>query len=474
MSNENFFEYLKGKVQTGLFDLIHASKYLTSGSPQHEGRFEEGVWYNWSESYQVRPQHYHCPESIEELSEIVAKAQKVRVVGGGHSFNDSPLCTDTLISLDKLNKILSIDLEKRRIRVQTGIRLRDLNRFLWAEGLGLPVLGSTDTQSLGGLIATDLHGTGRWHGFLAEQILSLTLVGADGSIQELSPDMPLFHATCGAIGSCGVVAAVEIELVPAFNLVKTTQMVDRVEAEAQIENLIAKNDHISFYYIAGNTDSESVRLHTWNHTTEPVTEDWEHKKVMIELNDFAISAFVPQAAEWIAAMDENAGLSNLLAPDHRLVMPGRDGFGRKLFYRHDEIEYGIPFEHWQACLAKIMELLQKRSYFSVVEVRFTPNQCQSLIGPGAGRRTAYIELATPLSQDVTDVYAEVEQIFLSYQGQPHLGKKTNITASQMAELHQERFQVFQQMRQQQDPTGKFLNEFAQRVLIIKQDKGPHA
>jgi hypothetical protein len=32
------------------------------------------------------------------------------------------------------------------------------------------------------------------------------------------------------------------------------------------------------------------------------------------------------------------------------VYPASAGFGRKLFMRHDEIDYGIPFERHRECL----------------------------------------------------------------------------------------------------------------------------
>ena len=112
MATDGFFERLKQKMETGIFDLVHGGVYLTSGSAQHEGRFEDGVWHNWSDSYQVRPQHYHRPETIEALAQIVAQARKVRVVGGGHTFNASPLCEDTLISLDHLNKVMAVVLTR--------------------------------------------------------------------------------------------------------------------------------------------------------------------------------------------------------------------------------------------------------------------------------------------------------------------------------------------------------------------------
>ena len=461
-----FFDRLKQRLETAAFDAIHGAIYLASGSARHEGHFEGGVWHNWSDSYEVRPAHYRVPETVEALAQIVADAQKVRVVGGGHTFNESPLSPDTLVSLDKLNRVISVEPATRRARVQTGLRLRDLNKILWEHGLGLPVLGSTDSQSLGGLIATDLHGTGRTHGFLSERVRSLTVMAADGAVQTVEAGHPLFHAAFGALGTCGVVVEAVLELVPAFNLVKTTTMVDRAATEANLDALVAAHDHVSFYYVGGDTDSESVRLHTWDHTTEPVTDDWERKKALVELTDFAISAFLPSAAELIAEIDEDSFLSNALAPDHRLVMPGSQGFGRKLFYRHDEIEYGVPFGNWRPCLAEIMELLERNKYFSVVEVRFTPNTSQALLGPGVGRPTAYLELATPLSQPVDAIFAAAERIFLAHGGQPHLGKKTNLAAQDLLSIYQQRFEQFTVVRTQQDHGGKFLNSFAARLFVL--------
>lgn len=461
----SFVDRLRRRLATGALDVLHGALYAATGSAQHEGHYRNGRWTNWSDSYRIRPGTYAEPETIASCSGTIAAARNVRTVGGGHSFNDSPLSPDTMISLDRLNRVLGIDTASRRVRVEAGIRLRDLNALLWANGLGLPVLGSTDTQSLGGLVATDLHGTGRDHGFLSEQVRSLTVIAADGAIRTVTSGDPLFHAAFGAIGSCGTVVAAEIEAVPAFHLAKTAVMADRAAAERDIDRILASHEHVSFYYVGGDTDSESVRMHTWNRTPEPLTEDWEDKKALSELTDFGISAFAPQLAELLAAIDEDALASNLLAPDHRLVMPGSVGFGRRLFYRHDEIEYGVPYERWRGCVAEVMTMLRRRRYFSVVEVRFTPDQSQSLIGPGAGRRTAYVELATPLSQPVEEVYAEAGRIFAAHEGQPHLGKKTGMGADDLARLHGQRFDRFREVRREQDPQGKFLNSFARRLLL---------
>ncbi len=461
---EAFLGRLKDRVETGWLDLLHGGLYAATGAPDHEGHYRDGVWRNWTDSYAVRPAAYHLPATEAELRAIVAGADKLRVVGGGHTFNDSPLSEHTLVSLDAYDGVLHVDPEARAIRVQAGIRLRDLNRVLREHGLGLPVLGSTDAQSIAGLVATDLHGTGRDHGFLSEQILGLRVIAHDGTARDLRPGDPLFHAVIGGLGTCGVVAEVELQAVPAFNLEKTTQMMDRAATEDELEALLQAYDHVSVYYMGGAAESESFRVHCWRHTDEDVTPGWEKHKTRAELSDFAISAFLPGIALAVADMDEDAWLSDVLAPDQRLIMPGSHGFGRKLFYRHDEIEFGVPFPAWRACVAEVMALLAARDFFSIVEVRFTPDTSRALLGPGVGRRTAYIELATPMSQQTEAVYAEVEDIFRAHGGQPHLGKKTRFTTRQMRETFGERFETFARLRAEQDPGGKFLNPFTARVL----------
>ncbi|NVB37770.1 FAD-binding protein [Pseudenhygromyxa sp. WMMC2535] len=452
------------KLETGAFDLAHGGLFVATGAADHEGHYRDGVWKNWTAAYEARPANFRLPQGEDELCELIAQAEALRVVGGGHSFNDSPLSSQTMISLDRYDRVLELDTAAKTARIQAGVRLRELNKILAANDLGLPVLGSTDAQSIAGLTATDLHGTGRDHGFLSEQVLSLRIIDAAGAAKTVRPGDPLFHAAFGAIGTCGVVCELELQLVDAFRMQKATEMVDRAAAEAGIEDLLAANEHMSFYYVGGSDESESVRVHRWNRTEAPLTPQWEKHKIRAELSDFALSAFLPGVAELVADIDEDSWLSDRLAPDDALVMPGGRAFGRKLFYRHDEIEFGLPFANYQACLREILAMLRRRDFFSIIEVRFTPDQSRSLIGPGAARRTAYVELATPLSQVQEEVFARAEAIFREHGGAPHLGKKTNVTAQDMLEIHGDRFLRFQAVREAQDPNGKFLNAFTGRVF----------
>lgn len=457
---------LKRTARTWAINTGNTAVYLLSGGRQtrHEGRYDpsRGTWTNWSRTFEAQPQRFAMPETEEEICALVRESSKVRVVASGHSFNASPLTSGTMISLDHYNRILSVDLTTRVVHVQAGARLRDLNEHLQALGLAFPVLGSTNAQSVGGLVATDLHGTGRDHGFLSEQILSLRIVDAAGVARTFRRGSDVFHAAIGGLGTCGLVIAVELQCVPGFNLEKSLQIVPRRWVRDNIDQILAGNDHVSFYY-AGGVDVANVRMNLWNRTEKPASRWLGARKMTYELLDMLISGYLLGVSRLLDMANAFATLGLLFfkATMHGriTVYPSAPGFARKLYYHHDEIEYGVPYETHQACLDEILAMLRRRRFLSIVEVRFTPDTSSALLGPGVGRRTCFIELAPSLSLDSAEVFAEAEAIFARYRGQPHLGKKTTLTSADMAELYQARWQTFCEARRQQDPGGKFLNDF---------------
>jgi FAD/FMN-containing dehydrogenase len=410
----------------------------------------------------------------------VAQADRVRVVGAGHSFNAAPLSDGLLLSLDRFNQVTVRDDPEQPgskiADVQAGVRLRDLNRILAGHGVALPVAGSTNPQSVGGLIATDLHGTGRDHGFLSETLLSLRIVDADGDCRTFRPGDDVFHAAIGGAGTCGVVIGAEVRCGPAYNLSKAVKVVPRDWAEANLDALLEENTHLSFYYFGGlgrsrrqEHDVAPVRMNKWNRTIDPPDRGRTLIKIVDELFDMIFSGHLMGVARVLHATDWLARGSMrfyALAVNHRAVVyPSGDGFARLLYFRHDEIEYGIPYERLEACMDEVQALLRERRYPTIIEVRFTPDSSQALLGPGVGRRTAYVELAPSMSRRTDPVFEEFEQIVLRHGGQPHLGKKVYLDRAQMEDVYgAEAMERFRAAQKAQDPSGKFLNAFTERLL----------
>jgi L-gulono-1,4-lactone dehydrogenase len=471
-------------VRTWAINIANSTVFVMSGGKKvlHEGRFRRGTWIDWSRQFRCQPRQYAQPAGEEEVCRLVARAEKVRVVGAGHSFNAAPLSDDLLLSLDQLDQVTVRDDPSRPgekiASVGAGVGLRDLNHALYDHGVSLPIGGSTNPQSIGGLIATDLHGTGRDHGFLSESLLALRIVDAAGNLATFRPGDDVFHAAIGGAGTCGVVVGAELRCVPAYNLSKTVKVVPRRWAEANLDTLLEENTHLSFYYFGGLVRSAEqekrggltpVRMNKWNRTIDPADRLGGVIKVTDELFDMIFSghlmglARVLHVTDWLARFSTRA---YALVVNHRAVVyPGKEGFARRLFFRHDEIEYGVPRDAVLPCLEEILALLRGRRYPTIVEVRFTPDHSQGLLGPGVGRPTAHIELAPSMSRPTDAIFREFEAIVLRHGGQPHLGKKVYLDRHQMANIYgPERMERFRAARRAQDPSGKFLNPFTERLL----------
>src|SRR4051812_18777300 len=125
---------------------------------------------NWAGTHGCQPRRYHQPASEAELVEVVraaaADGAKVRLVGGGHSWNDIACSDDHLVNLDRLCRVLAVDAAQHRITVEAGMRIHQLNEEVAARGLGLSNLGSIAQQSIAGAISTGTHGSGARFGNL--------------------------------------------------------------------------------------------------------------------------------------------------------------------------------------------------------------------------------------------------------------------------------------------------------------------
>lgn len=470
--------------KTWAINIINSTVFLLTGGRKvlHEGRYRRGTWVDWYRVFRCRPRQYAEPNSEEAICRLIAGARKVRVVGAGHSFNAAPLSEDLLLSLDRYRHASVRDDPDRPgwkiAEVQAGIRLRELNRVLAAHGAALHVAGSTNPQSIGGLIATDVHGTGRDHGFLSECLLSLRIVDADGNAATFRPGSDVFHAAIGGAGTCGVVIGAEISAGPAYNLSKAVKVVPQAWAEDNLDALLEENSHLSFYYFGGLTRSARqdrapgmalVRMNKWNRTIDPPDAVGRFIKILDELFDMVFSGHLMGLARALHATDWLARVGirlYALAVNHRAVVyPAEAGFPRLLYFRHDEIEYGIPRENLSACMEDVHVLLRERRYPTIIEIRFTPDSSQALLGPGVGRPTAYVELAPSTSRETDPVFREFEQIVLRHEGQPHLGKKLYLDREQMERIYgTQAMRRFRDARRTQDPSGKFLNEFTERIL----------
>jgi decaprenylphospho-beta-D-ribofuranose 2-oxidase len=116
-----------------------------------------------------------------------------------------------------LDRIVSIDGERRLITAQAGATIAKLMASLAAHGLTLPVVPGTRHVTLAGAIASDIHGKNHHRdGALARHVAGISLCTPAAGLIEVSPesDPDLFYATLGGMGLTGVVVQATLHAEP--------------------------------------------------------------------------------------------------------------------------------------------------------------------------------------------------------------------------------------------------------------------
>lgn len=457
-------------VVAAVKSILNAVVYVLSGRRMLylEGRYVRGRFVNWSHDRRHRA-HWAEPTTEDEVVEVIRRSSALRVVGAGHSFNDGLATNGTTLSLDRLSGLVSVDVGSRRATVWGGTRLRDLTRLLLAHGLAFRVMASHDAQSLAGVLATDVHGTGREPAHTSDLVLGLRIVDGTGTVHDVTPADDLFRAAVGGIGAVGVITQVTVQCVDAFDVRTTSTVETRRWAEQNLDLLLETHDHVSFYLYPF---TDLLHVHTWDRTSAPRSPLGRQREALAE-GVAAVSAAV--GGDFLAhtgRLPDSASTGLRLQPAGNLVLRSHEAFSRSQYHLHQELELALPAERvWVSAdaLLRLYEEMYRQAPlpFLLLELRFTPaaHDC-SLLGAGTGRATAWLNLCVNQSGRVVDFFDAVESWVRTGQGaRCHLGKwNETITHADLARMHGSRMHRFQEVRAEADPRGKFTNLFVERLL----------
>jgi xylitol oxidase len=424
---------------------------------------------NWAGNITFGANGFHRPASVPELQRLVARADRIRVLGTGHSFNEIADTPGDLVSVAGLPPLVEVDTAAGTVTVSAGLRYGELAPALNKAGRALPNLGSLPHISVAGSCATGTHGSGNANGCLSTSVSAVQLVTADGDLVTLSRDADpgAFPGAVLALGALGALTQLTLDTMPSFDVRQY------VYEDLPIEQVTGHIDEIfaSAYSVSLFTDWRSPRIRqAWlKHRTSPP------------------DAQAPAAQAPAAEAAGPRWMGGQLADGPRNPVPGAPAANctpqlgvpgpwheRLPHFRLEftpsageelQSEYLLPRAHTVDALTALGPIADRLApLMQITEIR-TIAADDLWLSPAYQRDSVAIHFTWIKDWPaVSQVLPQIEDRLAPLGARPHWGKLFH-TAPAVLRAQYDRMDDFAQLTRLYDPVGKFRNDFVTRYVL---------
>lgn len=424
------------------------------------------------------------PERRADVGRILADGEESSYIsrGLGRSYGDAALNQGAgVISHVRLNRFLGFNPETEILECEAGVSLAEIIEVFLPRGFFLPVTPGTKFVTVGGAIASDVHGKNHHQdGTLARFLVDFRLQIPSGEVLTCSPEenRELFWATVGGMGLTGAILSARIRLRPVESAYVE---VDYQKARNLDEALAAFTESDAGYrysvawidcLASGKSLGRSV-LMRGNDALQDQVRAAGHdplalprRRVLsvpfdapsISLNRFSIGALntLYYASHRNAAgrlVDFDSFFYPLDSVHHWNRLYGRQGFV--------QYQAAFPTETAEDGLRELLERLAMagRASFLAVLKRFGVANEGLLSFPFEGYTLA---LDLPGAPGIQEFLRRLDELVLRFGGRVYLAKDALLSPDTFAAMYP-RAQEFRSIKQRVDPLGRLSSSLARRI-----------
>lgn len=176
------------------------------------------------------------PESIPDFKTSVNLGHSLIVRGLGRSYGDSSLA-DYVLETRSYSRFQAFDEVSGLLTCDAGVSLAEILDIFVPRGWFLPVTPGTRFVTVGGAIASDVHGKNHHvDGTFGQHVTEIRMVIGNGEELVVSPtqNADLFYATCGGMGLTGIITGVSLQLKP----IKSSQIIETTIKAPDLEAVL--------------------------------------------------------------------------------------------------------------------------------------------------------------------------------------------------------------------------------------------
>lgn len=407
--------------------------------------------------------------SKTQLKEDLLQKKQFIPFGNGRSYGDSALAAN-IIYCKNYNYFLGFDEDNGVLHVQSGVELSDIVKYFVPKGWFLKVTPGTKLITVGGAIASDVHGKNHHvEGCFSECVKELSVMLPNGEVEKCVIGDELFYATCGGMGLTGVIIEAKIYLkkINSKNInqttIKTKNLKETFEAFEKYSKMpysvawidcLAKNNNIGkCLLMVGDFDDDGDLGYK------------EKKKINIPFNfpSFALNNFTVKVFNFLY-YNRVKGINN-----NKVDL-------EEFFYPLDSINnwnriYGKPgFTQYQFIFPKknsydgLYEILQtisksgKGSFLAVLKLYGKANN-NYLSFPLEGYSLA---LDFKIEKDLFNLLDSLDEIVIRYGGRIYLSKDSRVS-KEIFELGYPFIEKFRSFRKDKNMHNKFQSLQSKRL-----------
>jgi alditol oxidase len=414
---------------------------------------------NWSGNLTYGARTFLTPATVEEAQEAVRAADKLRVLGSRHCFNTIADTPATQMSLERLNKVVSLDKAKRQVTVEGGIRYGELGPILHGEGYALHNLASLPHISIAGACATATHGSGVTLGNLATAVAAVEFINADGDLvthsRDKNPDT--FPGAAVNLGALGVVTRMTLDVEPTFTVRQDIyRALPYAAMAAHFDEIMGAGYSVSLF-----TDWRGDAVdQVWVKSMVAAGEKFAPARDLFGAKS-ATKKMHPVATLDAVNCTEQMGI---LGPSYDRLPHFRMGFmpaiGEEL-----QVEYFVPAEHGVAAAMTLHQWGDRMAPLLIISEVRTVAADELWMSPCYHQPCVVFHFSFRLDQTALEKFLPgLEAALAPFQPRPHWGKVFTMPP-ETVQARYPKLSALRDLLNTHDPKGKFRNAFVDRYVF---------
>ena len=384
------------------------------------------------------------PKNLFELKKIIKK--KIIPRGMGRSYGDSSIKKNSILLTHKINKILKIDIKNKIIEVEAGITIKELLKIIIPKNLFLPVTPGSQNITIGGMIASDVHGKNHHKkGSFRHQILEIKLIDESRKLIICSKrqNRQLFNYTIGGMGLTGIIYSCKFRLIKINTDLIFQEKIKTTNLKETIKKLKAGNkwDYNVGWFDSSANGSELGRaiIYQGKHISSPKKANLQYK----ENNVITIKKLFPS---WILNYFtikilnsffylinfESKSKINILDYFYQLdkIKNWNLIYGKKGFISYQLV---IPERYSFEAISEILKILIEKKCYSFVSVIKFLGLRDGFTSFGIKGFTLVFDF--PYYKNICDVLKNVNEIVIKYDGRIYLCKDSLTSLTQFKKMN---------------------------------------